>query len=354
MIFMYKSPPTIKGLNFTNKEIKNARKNNKLLSFDLELSRLCNIKCIYCYTKAGNKLKGEMSLKDIFSTIKQAMELGIKIVVIVGGGEPLIYKDYFKVIDYINQNKLDSITFTNGTKINDKMSKLLSERKISLCVKLNSLNPSIHDKMCGVRGVHKKIMSAFNLLLDIGYTQKNMPQLCLESIVCKYNYNDIKNIWIWARERNIVPYIELPTIQGRAKERIMINPRMAEKLFTELRKIDNENYGFDWPITSPIAAQICKRHYFSCYITSKGDVQPCAGIEISIGNIKKDRLEDILKNSLEIKILRTIDKNIQGKCKSCINHPECYGCRGKAFQKYKDFTMSDPSCWYNYQDDSND
>lgn len=147
----------IKGLDFEFKEIEKARKNNELLSFDLELSKACNLKCIYCYAESGKKSPNEMTLKEIFSVIKQAKEMGAKKVVIIGGGEPLLYPHYWKVLNKIRKEGLSSITFTNGTMITKELAKKLFEKKEDIAMKFNSFDEKKQDYLAGnVQNTGKK------------------------------------------------------------------------------------------------------------------------------------------------------------------------------------------------------
>jgi MoaA/NifB/PqqE/SkfB family radical SAM enzyme len=61
----------IQGLDFTWDEVNDAIKKNQLLSFDLEFSRACNIKCKYCYA-GGKTLPNELSYTEILGIIDQA------------------------------------------------------------------------------------------------------------------------------------------------------------------------------------------------------------------------------------------------------------------------------------------
>ena len=98
----------VRSMNFTKEEIEEARKNNKLLAFDLEFSRACNLKCVYCY--AGAKaLPNELTLDEIKDVIDQAVKLGAKNVVNIGGGEPTMYKHYWEILDYERKKGLKSI-----------------------------------------------------------------------------------------------------------------------------------------------------------------------------------------------------------------------------------------------------
>jgi MoaA/NifB/PqqE/SkfB family radical SAM enzyme len=94
------------------KEIEKVRRNNRLLTFGLELSKRCNLRCIYCYANAGEKTEEELTLEETLDAIKQAYNLGARKFGIIGGGETLLYPHLFKVIDFIKQLGV-SVTINN-------------------------------------------------------------------------------------------------------------------------------------------------------------------------------------------------------------------------------------------------
>lgn len=99
----FKNPPELKGLDFTDKEITEANRRNRLLRVTIETSMACNLKCRYCSNKAGKPLPNELSLEEIKNDIDQALELGARSVVFIGGGEPLLYKHIFELIEYADR-----------------------------------------------------------------------------------------------------------------------------------------------------------------------------------------------------------------------------------------------------------
>lgn len=320
-----------------------------LKSIDLELSRRCNQQCKYCFTDAGEALPNELNLTEIKNIISQGREMDIKQVVIVGGGEPLLHNDLKEIIDFILNNKLKILLLTNGTLIDEKKAEYFYNRKVYLCVKLNAFeNAQIHDYLVGQSGGFIKVRRVLDMLIDMGYSNPEEPMLAIESIICKKNIGEIPKMWHWARNNNIFPFIELITPQGRARknQHLFVSRHEAFKLFSELSRIDKNEYGYDWIPIPPIAGFPCRRHYYSCYITSVGEVLPCSGIDISIGNISKNRLQDILENSALIKKLRHIELYLEGKCARCELKNECYGCRGKAFWINGSPFTEDPLCWY--------
>lgn len=345
---MIRKMEKVYGLDLEWKEVERAIKEGRLLTIDLELSRRCNLRCIYCYSNGGEPLEGELSFEEVCDLIDQAIDLGIKRVSIVGGGEPLIYPDFFRIAEYIREKNIPTIVFTNGTVISEEIANRLSEFKISVVVKLNSFNKETQDYLAGgIKGTSERISQGLNNLLNAGYPNNGI-QLGIETVICRQNIRELPHIWLWARKRGIIPYFETLTPQGRARlHPLDVSPKEIKGLFEELSDMDREYFGFRWEPKPPIAGLTCNRCYYSCLITSNGNVTPCAGVDITIGNIRKDSLSSIIKNSYLLKGLRNLRENIKGPCRDCNQNPYCYGCRGVAYQMTGDPFASDPLCWRN-------
>lgn len=338
----------INGLNFTQAEINANLKNGGLLSIELEFSKRCNLKCKYCYAYAGEKLSNELSLQEIKAVIDQAANLGAKKIVLLGGGEPLMYETIPEIVKYIYEKRLQQTIFTNGILLTKELSALFFKYKVSIVVKKNSNIPFVQDELSGVNGSFEKINTGINRLIETGYPNKDCL-LGIQTIICKQNIKEIPELWIWAREQAIIPYFEIITYQGRAirHPELFVPIEEIKTVFEKLRDIDMERFGNYWDTHPTIAAFSCKRHLYSCLVNSTGNVQPCTGVDLPLGNIRQKSLREILEESTEIKKLRNIRKNIEGNCASCKYADDCYGCRGNAYKTTGNFLASDPSCWFN-------
>lgn len=336
------------GLEFTREEIAACRKAGGLLSLELELSRTCNLRCIYCYASSGAALENELSLQEIFSVIDQAVQLGAQKIIVLGGGEPLLYPKLFNVIDYILSKSLDVDLFTNGTLIDKDVAVALYRRGIAISMKMNSREPEIQDLLAGKKGTFVAIEKGLDALMEAGYPDENHT-LGIETIVCQQNYDELPDIWRWARKQSILPYVEIMTMQGRAMENrgLEVSTEKLRVLFEELARIDEAEFGRKWLPLPPLAASSCARHEYSCTITSIGDVHPCPGVSIACGNIRNQSLRRILHTSHVIQDLRNIRQNIKGRCADCSHNIYCYGCRGHAYQVTGDYLAEDPICWIN-------
>jgi len=333
------------------REIKKTRKNNQLLTFGLELTKKCNLRCIYCYANAGEKAENELTLRETLDAVKQAYDLGARKIGIIGGGETLLYPNLFKVIDLMKNLKISVTVFTNSTLITSKIAKELFKRKVNIVAKCNSINPKIQDYLTGVRGSFKRIQEGIRNLKKAGYPNEECS-LVLETVICRQNIEELPDLWRWLRDQKCIPFFERLTLQGRAqkfRKELEVSPQELYCLFKKILEIDQKEYGYTWSIQPPWMAKICDRHFYNAFMTSDGFIQPCSGVDIHVGNIRYQKLSEILKTSPVIKDLRYIDKNIKGYCKYCPLHQKnrCYGCRGTTYQVTGDILASDPYCWNN-------
>ena len=334
------------GLEFTVEEIAAARAGNKLLSLELELSRACNMRCIYCYAASGVALENELTLPEIYGVIDQAVALGVRKIIVLGGGEPLLFEPLLEVIEYILAKKVEVDLFTNGLLMTPAKAQTFYDLGVGVVLKMNSRNPRTQDLLAGQKGAFRAIEQAYTALREAGYPDRDHV-LGIETIICGPNYEEIPTLWRWARSQGVVPYVEIMTLQGRATDHPELEVPSAElkKLFEELARLDGEEFGHQWTPHPPLAASHCARHEYSCTVTSVGDVQPCPGVSVKAGNIRESSLAEIIHQSPVIQELRNIRTTIKGSCGECDLGDLCYGCRGHAYQLTGDYLAADPLCW---------
>lgn len=333
-------------MEFSPAEIAEAKKNNGLLSLELELSRHCNLHCIYCYASSGQALEDELSLEEIYDVIDQAVALGTKKIIVIGGGEPLIYPHIFEVLEYIRGKKLSTDVFTNGQSLDDSMARRLYRLGVGVVLKMNSRKAEVQDYLGGKKGTFTAIEKGLAALKSAGYPDRT-HSLGIETIICRQNYNELPELWRWARGEGIVPYVEAMTMQGRAIEHKELEVSTAEirEMFEELSRIDRDEFLCNWQPHPPLVASQCARHEYSCTVTANGEVHPCPGVNISVGTIRQNSLREILSSSPVIQDLRNIRARIKGECRTCEKLDYCYGCRGHAYQVTGDYLAEDQLCW---------
>jgi len=99
-------------------------------------------------------------------------------------------------------------------------------------------------------------------------------------------------------------------------------------------------------LKTPRMPSSCSAGKAELYIASDGLVYPCLGLafpEFVIGDVKKESVIDIWKNSDLLKKLRKLSVDDFEKCKDCKFKSICRGgCRGTAYFNYKSLTAPDP------------
>ncbi len=327
---------------FRDEDIQAARMQGRLLSIDIELTKMCNLRCVYCYADGGNAEDGELDVSEICQVIDEAKELGARTVNFTGG-EPLMHRGFFTLAEHAKNTGLDILLYTNGTLITRDVADRMAKLDIFPCVKLDSISPDVQDTLAGVNGTFKRIMEGMDNLKEAGYRTFN-----INTVICRPNLSTLPGLLTWARGRNIQPSFLRLGPKGRAKNKdseLAVDAIELRQLFEELSRID-KTFGIDWMPATPFCGRGCHKHYISCFVSSKGFVQPCTGVDVHAGNIREDRLEKMLSSKV-FKIARNLEKHLKGACGTCEHKSKCYGCRGLAYYLSGDFTAADPLCWNN-------
>jgi radical SAM protein with 4Fe4S-binding SPASM domain len=259
----------------------------------------------------------------------------------------MLYPYIFEMLDYMRKQEMEVELFTNGTNISEEAAKKLSELGVIVVLKMNTKNEKLQDILSGRNGASKNIHSAFVNLKNAGYTEHT--QMGVSTIICQQNFDELTDMWQWLRDQKINPYFEMITPQGNARKNsfLEVESGRVKELFERIAHIDREKYGYNWKPQPPLVGGQCMRHQFSCAVNAYGDVLPCIGVTLPVGNIRQSGLADILKDSEVIRDLRNYQNTIKGPCSKCERRSECYGCRGAAYQVTGDYLASDPSCWKN-------
>jgi radical SAM protein with 4Fe4S-binding SPASM domain len=342
-------PHRLCDFEFDRAAIARAAAENRLLSMEIEFSLRCNFRCPYCYVPADSYFEGELSVAESRDVLTQARAMGARRIIILGG-EPSIYPHIREMIDFILDQGMDVEMFTNGSGITADFAGWLFERRVRVVMKMNTFDPELQDRLSGKPGAGRIIADALERLKQAGYPSET-AFMAVSTIICRQNLEELPRLWCWLRDQGIAPYFEIITPQANARDNqwLFVEPQALKVLFEELARIDRERYGRTWDIQPPLVGNRCLRHQFSCLVTSRGDVTPCVGVNLPLGNVRRQPLKTIVENSRVLKDLKNYRHTIKGPCNSCDMADGCYGCRGAAYQLTGDYLASDPLCWRRQQ-----
>lgn len=300
------------GYTYRYAEGKKARDEGKLLALRLETSLACNMKCRYCAWDSGKSLDDEIDFDDLVRFIDDGVELGIKSVVIIGGGEPTIYRKFRELVSYINGKNLIPVVITNGLTMNYDLAKFLYDNNSSVLLKHDSMREDVQNYLSGMDGAFSKIQEGLKNLIKVGYTNnvEDGLRLGLSFVVTKQNIDEVTKIWKYCRENNIYPNMELLNPIGRTKDNeddLIPDQKVVKKIIEEIKNIDL-SFGIQ-PSNEPS----CLQHLYSMYLNVQGYVQPCGAIrikEFKYGDYKslKECYEDSYFNRI-----RTIEHHLDEK-----------------------------------------
>ena len=98
------------------------------LHIDMGISSGCNMACTFCYGVIQNRDGFGTNSKKIFhipteavkQTFKDAKEIGVKSIALIGEGENTLHPDFYEIISYGKEIGLDLSLATNGIRIDHK------------------------------------------------------------------------------------------------------------------------------------------------------------------------------------------------------------------------------------------
>ncbi|MEF8788059.1 MAG: radical SAM protein [Planctomycetota bacterium] len=341
------SPPILAGYTYRPDEAYEARDDGRLLAIRLETNRSCNLSCRYCYARSGAELGDENDFETLCDVIRQAADLGVKSVVVIGGGEPTLHPRFRDLITFIHSLDIRPMVFTNCLKVTEDLAQFLWERNASVMGKLDSLEPDVQDFLAGQEGAYDRIHRGLDNLLEAGFGEPEDPgelRLGASFVSCRMNLDEIEDIWHFCRQRNIFPNMEVLTPTGRAKETLPDQGLETDEIMDyklKMLDIDREHYGYDWLPYTPLAGSGCLQHLYSLYVTIEGHVRPCAPTKfdqhpelkedgVYPHNIRGTDLREVYESDL-FRYVRHVEKYLEGRCDGCEHLDQCIGCRGYAY-----------------------
>ncbi len=90
------------------------------LVIQLELTTRCNLKCKFCFSKAGKPRDNEMATGEIKRAIRQLKDKEV-LSFFLTGGEPTLHHNFIEIVRYISESGLDCFVLTNGTQLNAQL-----------------------------------------------------------------------------------------------------------------------------------------------------------------------------------------------------------------------------------------
>lgn len=265
----------------------------------------CQCNCVHC--SAGNHMRDdvpELSTEEAKKLIDDSQDLGITILAFTGG-EPLLRKDIYELIAYVDQRKAMPILFTNGLLLTDENVERLAEAGLyTLFVSLDSPDPEEHDRLRGMPGLFNRAIEGLLKMKSKGVLVA-ISSYATRSATEKGMY---KRIYKLAQElgvHNLILFDGVPTGKMLKDTKEVLTPEQREEL------LQYSEYVFQNEIIPPFCSQSwqnsiegnlagigCLAANIQYYVSAYGDVAPCDFTPLSFGNIRNEPLKKIWKKMI--------------------------------------------------------
>ncbi len=87
------------------------------VSINLDLTSACNFSCPFCVDSKLINAGGSLTLEDVKKTIDTLHSHGLLSVILIGGGEPTLHRDFGEIVRYLKSKRLQLGVATNGSRL---------------------------------------------------------------------------------------------------------------------------------------------------------------------------------------------------------------------------------------------
>jgi len=313
----------------------------------------CNMFCDHCYRESGPKAKAELTTDEARRMIKDIAAAGFRIM-IFSGGEPLMRPDILELIAYAASLKLRPVLGTNGYFITLDMARKLKEAGVmGAGISLDSLDAAKHDQLRHLQGAWSMAVQGMRNCRAAGLPFQ------VHTTVMDWNEPELEAITDFAvKEGAVAHHIFFLVPTGRGEKIVEHSlPRQAYENVLQriMRKAATVNIEVK-PTCAPqfmrVAEQLGIKQRFTkgciagtayCIISPSGDVQPCAYMNMKLGNVRDIPFGKIWQHNEVLQRLRTTAYT--GLCGGCAYKDTCGGCRARAaYYNEGDYMAADPIC----------
>lgn len=325
-----------------------------------EVTRACSLACRHCRAEAHpSRHPLELQTADAFRFIEQ-VERCCPTLFVMTGGDPFRRSDLKPLIRFATDRGLRVSLGPSATPqfagANLGEFKTAGVERISLS--LDGASQQTHDRFRGVPGTWNWTMEAIAnaalagipIQINTTFTRQNLGE-----------FEDFVRLLAQLRPALWSVFQLVPT--GRGKIDDLLTAEEMERLFERLALL-SRTAPYDIKTTegqhyrrvflqqsrgaqpsgarAPLGINDGKGFVFVSHI---GDIQPSGFLPLTAGNVRKDELLEVYRNSPMFRELRD-SKLLKGKCGRCEFKMICGGSRARAYAMSGDYLGEEPLCLY--------
>ena len=315
-----------------------------------EITYACNLQCVHCLSSSGTRDPRELSTDQAKAVLDELRDLQV-FYINIGGGEPMIRKDFFEILEHAEANDIGVKFSTNGTYITaENARRLAAMNYLDIQISLDGVDAVTNDAVRG-KGSYATAIAAMNHLRDA-----NFGQFKISVVVTRHNVDQLDEFKALADSygaqlritrlrpsgRGADTWDELHPTQQQQRQIYDWLMKHGENVLTGDSFFHLNAFGESLP-----GLNLCGAGRVVCLIDPIGDVYACpfvihdqfkAGSLLGDGGFTKVWKESDLFLSLR-------EPESEGACSACGSYDACQGgCMAAKFFTGIPLDGPDPEC----------
>lgn len=313
--------------NIENQMTLKAIEKKQLYHVLIELTYKCNLSCKHCY--ADTCSKKEMSTKQVKNIIDQLSEMNVMYLTFTGG-EVFVRKDFIDIFDYAIEKGFVIEIFSNGVNVNDNLIKHIADSHIKCFhCSLYSYRADVHDEITGIKGSFDKTVDTLKKFKELG------TKINIKTVIMNDNKNDLEGLIELSDNLDASLQVGLnitPKNSGDlSPTQLRVNSiEEYEHLLSILNKSRNKQAELSKTPEKYDDDNLCGAGLCSVSINPYGEVFPCNGMTVKIGDVNEICIKYIWDNSDILKDIRSKTFACVKGCDECKIKKYCHFCMGQA------------------------
>ncbi len=314
-----------------------------------ELTYACNLACVHCLSSSGRRDPRELTTAEAKAVLDELHDLQV-FYINVGGGEPMIRRDFFEIVEHAIDRSIGVKFSTNGAFLTaDAARRLASMDYLDVQISLDGLDAATNDAIRG-EGSYATARRAMDHLAAAGF-----GPFKLSIVVTRHNADQLDGFEALARQYGAQLRVTRLRPSGRGADSwYELHPTHEQQvaLYRWLRArphvLTGDSFFHLNALGEPLPGlNMCGAGRVVCLIDPIGDVYACPFVihdEFRAGSVRDaGGFTRVWRHSDLFRALR--EPQSAGACASCGSYDACQGgCMAAKFFVGLPLDGPDPEC----------
>ena len=315
-----------------------------------ELTYACNLQCVHCLSSSGQRDERELSTEEAKKILDDLRDLQV-FYINIGGGEPMVRRDFFELLEYSVANGIGVKFSTNGAFIDEEKARRLAAMDyLDIQISLDGVDAATNDAVRGEGSYDMAIRAMENLKaanfgqfkISVVVTRHNVSLLDQFKALADHYGAQLRITRLRPAGRGADTWHELHPTNAQQREIYNWLLKHGENVLTGDSFFHLNALGESLP-----GLNMCGAGRVVCLIDPIGDVYACPFVihdEFKAGNVRDEGgFAKVWKQSDLFLSLR--EPQSAGACASCGAFDACQGgCMAAKFFTGLPLDGPDPEC----------